>query len=195
MNKEKRVEIFATELGYIENEEVREFTENILSLIPDCFFSMPASLSGKNHPEFALGEGGLVRHTKATVGIAMELFRTRIYKIYGIAKDLIIASLILHDGMKAGLDCSYTLIDHPILMSNLIQDYAVENEIGNWYTIICENVISHMGRWGRDEYGIKTTPTPVTEFQKFTHICDYLASRRFISVDFEKFYKYNEEDK
>ena len=42
-------------------------------MLPDYFFSVSASSTGKYHPSFSLGNGGLLRHTKVVVKIAYEL--------------------------------------------------------------------------------------------------------------------------
>lgn len=85
---------------------------------------MPASTSGRFHPEFSLGEGGLVRHTKAAVRIAIELFRDSVFNTFEFMEheqDLIIMALILHDGLKQGWnEEGHTRFDHPFLMSNII---------------------------------------------------------------------------
>ena len=68
-------EIFATELSYIMDDTLRTFISQCLDGLPNYFRHIGASTSGKYHPAYTLGEGGLVRHTKAAVGIAKELIR------------------------------------------------------------------------------------------------------------------------
>ena len=46
--------------------------------------------------------------------------------------------------------------------------------------LIAELVESHMGEWN---YSV--LPKPKTDLQKFVHECDYLASRKFLEVNFE----------
>ena len=45
----------------------------LIDSLPDYFFEVAAASTGKYHPKYAQGEGGLVRHTKAAVKIAYEL--------------------------------------------------------------------------------------------------------------------------
>ena len=66
-------EVLNRELNYIKDERIRKSCEIILDLLPDYFFSIPASSTGKYHPEFSLGERGLIRHVKAAVKIAKDL--------------------------------------------------------------------------------------------------------------------------
>ena len=120
-----KVGCFKTELNYIKNDDYRKNAEVLIGLLPDYFFEIPASSTGKYHPSFALGPKGLLRHTKVAVRMAYEFYNDK--SITGIfkdeEKDLMIIALILHDGLKSGLDHQqYTLFDHPILVSNYIKD-------------------------------------------------------------------------
>ena len=122
MNK---IDYFNKEYTYIKNNKYRENLKIMVNLLPDHFFEVPASSTGKYHPEFSLGDGGLLRHTKAAAKIAYEFYNDE--PITGIfnqnEKDLMIFALILHDGLKSGLEKSqYTLVDHPLLISNYIKD-------------------------------------------------------------------------
>ena len=54
-----------------------------------------------------------------------------------------------------------------------------------WYMIKC-CVTSHMGEWNKDYITHKEIlPLPQTKIQKFVHLCDYLASRKLIEINFE----------
>ena len=69
----KKKEQFTKEIGYIKNPKYKENIEILIDLLPDYFFEVPASSTGKYHPSYALGDGGLVRHVKAAVRIGHEL--------------------------------------------------------------------------------------------------------------------------
>ena len=97
-----KIEIFRNELGMIQNELMRDFIGYCVDYLPDYFFEIPASSSGKFHPPYALGHGGLMRHTKAAVKIAYDL--VRLEQNQHLDSDLIIAALILHDGIKRGTE-------------------------------------------------------------------------------------------
>lgn len=184
-----RLKIFETELSYIENPKIKEFTEKALNNLPEYFFSIPASSTGKYHPSYALGEGGLVKHTQAAVRIAVELFRVKIFKYTEDEKDMIISSLILHDGCKSGLSHDkYTLTEHPLIVAKMIKENneicnCIDNETLN---IIISNIESHMGFWTFD-YKTKRNvlPKPKTKLQNFVHWCDYLASRKCLEFNFD----------
>ena len=185
----KKKELFEKEVGYIKNTRYKENINILIDLLPDYFFVIPASSTGKYHPNYALGDGGLVRHVKAAVRIAYELLANPITggKFTTDEKDLIIMALIMHDGLKSGLvKNKYTQADHPLLVSNYIKDNKdkltlTENEI----FALTNMIESHMGIWNKDYNGNEILPIPVNKYQKFVHMCDFLASKKFIEMNFE----------
>ena len=46
-------------------------------------------------------------------------------------------------------------------------------------------ISSHMGPWNQDFNGNEVLPKPSNKFQRFVHMCDYLASRKVIDVKFD----------
>ena len=78
MEKNERVALFERELSYIKDENIKEFAKRIIEDADEYFFTVPASSSGKYHPDFARGEGGLVRHTKAVVFFTAEFCHIRV---------------------------------------------------------------------------------------------------------------------
>jgi len=185
MNK---TEYFIKELNFIENYPIREITEKLIGQLPDYFFTVPASSTGKYHPEYALGEGGLVRHTQAAVRIANDLLRLEMFKGLLEKKDLIISALLLHDGLKYGYEHQqFARADHPVLaaefVKNSLQSNVKETEIINEIASLIE---THMGQWNTDwKGGTEIMPKPQTKAQAFVHLCDYLASRKFLEFNFE----------
>lgn len=179
-------EVFKTELSYIVDEDIRESLAILIDKIPDYFFTIAASSTGKYHPAYALGDGGLVRHTKAAVRMAYELFG--IYKFPQREKDLIIMALILHDSVKKGEEESkYTLFDHPMMAALFIEKYKDELKLSKEdITFVGECISSHMGRFNTSDYSDVILPLPKTPQQKFVHMCDYLASRKVININFDE---------
>ena len=45
-------------------------------------------------------------------------------------------------------------------------------------------ISSHMGNWNTDYNGNEVLPKPKDKYQRFVHMCDYLASRKVINVEF-----------
>lgn len=181
--------IFNNELELIKNDRLRKSCEVLLNELPDYFYEIPASSTGKYHPKFALGEGGLVRHTKVAVRIAYEIIKTQsIGNVFtDDEKDLILISLMLHDGLKEGFPKGkYTKFDHPILAANFVKDKANLTELtSEEVKLISTNISSHMGEWNKSDYSDITLPLPKNKYQKMVHMCDLLASRKFINVEFD----------
>ena len=185
-----KVKVFEKEIGYVNNPRYKVSIEKLIELLPDYFFEVPASSTGTYHPSFALGNRGLVRHTKVAVRVAKELFNDD--SISGgythNEKDLMIMALIMHDGLKSGLIKSeYTSFDPPLLVSKYIRENRDKTELkDNELEFLCKVIESHMGPWNTNSYSNVTLPVPETRYQRFVHMCDYLASRKFLDVKFDK---------
>ncbi|MBR2840994.1 MAG: HD domain-containing protein [Bacilli bacterium] len=181
-------ETFKRELSYIKKEKYRENAKILINSLPDYFFKVAASSTGKYHPSFALGEGGLVRHTKVAVKLAKEISENNSigYIFTDDEKDLMIISLIMHDGLKHGIkEEKYTRFDHPILMASHIKDMKDRLTLSqDEIEFISDSIASHMGQWNTNPYSDVVLPLPKNKYQKFVHMCDYLASRKFIDVKF-----------
>lgn len=187
MAKENNIlELFEQELNLIQDERVKEFTKEMLLLAPDYFRVVPASSTGKYHPAYALGEGGLVRHTRAAVRIAHELLRVDAFKAFRSKESLIYSALILHDTIKHGLEGSpYTVVTHPILAADFIYEHAKDEDV-ELAERIGSLIESHMGQWNKDYKTKKEVlPKPHTKLETFIHLCDYLASRPCLTHDFD----------
>ena len=184
-----REELFLDELGYIKDEELSEALLNIINLLPEYWLEEAASSTGKYHPDYALGKGGLLRHSKAAMRIGFELLNNPCIgdKYTDREKDLMLMSLLVHDGLKLGLPQEkYTRFDHPILMGKFILDNYKEIGISKEDAEFMDNVIkTHMGPWTTDYDGNEVLERPKTKYQNFVHMCDYLASRKCILVPFE----------
>lgn len=191
MTEQEKTETFRLELNCIQNPDIKKFTESMIGRLPDYFFEVPASSTGKYHPSYALGDGGLVRHTKAAVRIAIELFRchTVTGKFSNIAQDKIIAALILHDGCKSGIEKqTYTVARHPLeIVEFCDQQDDVKGLIEEKdYSDIMNNIATHMGEWTFDfKSKRKVLEEPTTGTQIFVHMCDYLASRKCLEFNFD----------
>lgn len=180
-----KIENFIVELSYIKDEKVRDSLEIMINKIPDYFFTIAASSTGKYHPKYATGDGGLLRHTKAAVRMAEELFG--IYKFPDYTKDLIIMALVLHDSLKKGMvEEKYVRFDHPLLAADFVRNNAAELKISKEdVEFVADAISSHMGRFNTSDYSDVILPLPKTPEQKFVHMCDYLASRKVIKIDFD----------
>ena len=177
----EKIEVFTDEINSIENKYIKNITIDILKDLPSYFWEIPASSSGKYHPQYATGNGGLVRHVKAAVKIANSLFE--IFEFNQINQDIIISALLLHDGLKCGLNKEkHTVFNHPTLMRDFILN-KYKNNNNSIIIAIANCVASHMGKWNIKHNIV--LPLPKTERENFVHVCDFLASRKFINIDFE----------
>ena len=183
-------EIFKTELNYINDSEVRKSLIVMLELLPDYFFKVAASSTGKYHPAYATGEGGLLRHSKAAMRIGFELLNDPAIgdKYTSMEKDIMLMGLLIHDGLKLGIpESKYTKFDHPILMANYIEENKDKLTISDKDRELLESVIkTHMGPWTTDYNGNEVLEKPKTKYQNFVHMCDYLASRKCLLVSFDE---------
>lgn len=186
MNK---IDVFNKEYMYIKNVKYRENLKKLVALLPDYFFEVAASSTGKYHPGFSLGEGGLVRHTKAAVRIAYELYNTESVtgKFTDDEKDLMLVGLLLHDGLKHGKGKSeYTVFEHPIVVCDFIRENKDKLTLSASEIDFITNVIeTHMGPWTTDYKGNEILEKPSNRYQKFVHMCDFLASRKFLDIKFD----------
>ena len=185
-----RLEMFVEELEYINDESYKKVLLNIINMLPEYWIHEAASSTGKYHPEYALGEGGLLRHSKAAMRIGYELLNNPCIgdKYTAREKDLMLMSLLVHDGLKLGDPQErYTRFDHPILMANFIIDKYKELDLSKEDAKFMGDVIkTHMGPWTTDYNGNEVLERPKTKYQNFVHMCDYLASRKCLLVPFDK---------
>lgn len=216
----KTSEIFKKDIKFIKSKHLQKIVANTLDASPECIQYIAASSTGKYHPEFSLGTGGLVRHIKATVGFAYALIESSVLE--GMLKaenpsggyntnyeDIVYASLILHDCCKARDDDEEhrTQFAHPLLAATLFKNtankYIEENKdnicdedmirLKEVIPLIERCVVSHMGKYNRSKYEkdvVLLKPTTVLEW--FVHQCDLLSSRRYLDFDYNKFKKETE---
>lgn len=185
-----RNEIFRKELSYIEDSRLFENAKKLITLLPDYFFEVPASSTGKYHPACSQGKGGLLRHTKLAVRLAYEIL---LDDCIGNAfnkneKDLIIMALIMHDGCKSGLiKTEYTVANHPLIVSKLIRDNKeILTLTDDELNLLCSMIETHMGPFNKDYKGNTLMPLPSNRYQKFVHMSDLLASKKFLDVKFNE---------
>ena len=185
MNK---VSYFNKEYTYIKDDKKREDLKYLVNNLPDYFFEIPASSTGKYHPEFASTENGLVKHTKVAVRIAKELLdNTGLNNFTDNEKDIIIMALILHDGLKKGNpEEKHTKFEHPLLASEYIKSNRKKLSLNdNEIELITRIISSHMGIWNKDFNDNEVLPKPKDKYERFVHMCDYLSSKKFINVNFD----------
>ena len=184
----EKIEYFNKEYEYIKNDKKKNDIKYLVSKLPDYFFEIPASSTGKYHPDFASTSHGLVKHTKVAVRIAKELLdNPGLNNFTDDEKDIIIMALILHDGCKSGMvKEKYTRFDHPLIICDLINENRSKLSLNDGEVDLLTRVISsHMGIWNKDYNGNEVLPIPKDKYQRFVHLCDYLSSKKFIDIKFD----------
>ena len=178
--------VFEREINYIQTPSYREDLRKLIEGLPDYFFELEASSTGKYHPRYALGKGGLVRHTKAAVRFGYELLSDPIIgdKYTVREKDLMLMSLVIHDGLKYGNPKEqYTRADHPLLAAEYVRSKKEELSLSEKdIEDMCCVIASHMGPWNTHPY-----TKPKTKYENFVHMCDYLASRKVFQLEFDDY--------
>ena len=184
-------EVFKTEINYLKNPKYQENVKTLIELVPDYFFIIPAASTGKYHPQFAQGEAGLVRHTKAALKIAKDILSLEYMNniFTNDEKDLLLIAIMFHDTHKLGVPKEkYTRFDHPLLAASFIKDNQdkttfTDKEIN----IITKTISSHMGQWNTNSYSNITLPKPNDKYEFFVHMCDFLSSKKYLDVKFDKY--------
>ena len=204
MSPRDKVTLFEKELSYIHDSHLEAFAEVCLMDAPEYFFHIPASSTGKYHPQYAMGEGGLVRHVKAAIGIFHELCKADIdmyyyheYYLLGDKlssidrdqlQDEVLIALLLHDIMKHGYAEGHTIHEHPLYAAQFFEHEAKEYGLSPSVTQrISSMIASHMGKWNLSQYSSIALPTPESGLwgNKLVHLCDYLASRKCLEYQFD----------
>lgn len=189
ISREDRLKMFANEIGDIYDKDLKELATELIANADDYFFTVPASSSGKYHPPFDLGCGGLVRHTRCVAFMAMSIAESQCMST--MDRDSLIVAAIAHDIKKQGNgNGNHTVFEHPIYAKNYVLE--IHKKINSAVPIdvvekIANAVHSHMGKWGHDKEFIKGNnplPMPSNEFEFALQTADYIASRKEI-VDFK----------
>lgn len=175
MNKS---DYFETEISKIVDFTLQDFCRFFLNEeVPKYFWEIGASSSGKYHPKFSQGIGGLVRHTKAVVWFADELLRGSYYYLEDVHKDYVILACILHDIAKYGVKDEMDKESYSAHAENASE--MVANAWREYFKeeapyVLLNAIASHMGRWGKTK--------AMTQLDRCVHLADYVASRNFIDI-------------
>lgn len=176
-------EFFEREILLIENEDLQNFARWFFdNFVGAWFWQSGASASGKYHPEFTHGEGGLVRHTRAVCMVCEELLRMSTYAyMKPDYKDYARLACLLHDTCKyGGLEEDHEVYKiHGALAADKVAFAWHEffNGGDNCPELLTMAIRSHMGQWteNRDD-------RPFTNIDRLVHLSDYIASRPFWDI-------------
>ena len=165
------------EVNLIVNDTIKDFTKKCLAMAPDYFWTIPSSSTGKHHPADENVEGGKRIHTQKVVKVANALCTN--FDIKGADKDCVISATTLHDICSQGypLKENFTVSGHGSLFGRLVWDLHMDVLNNQYFSTICRLVATHMGKWD--------VPYVVSgdKLMIVVQISDYIASRKFISID------------
>ena len=175
-----KTDFFKRELDLIVNEDLRMMVKSYLEeSVPEYFWEIGASSSGKFHPAFSQGKGGLVRHTKAVVMFAEELLRMSSYAFMRDEyKDYVIAACLVHDTAKYGAK-EYDKAEyknHAPAAAVAFDTWCMSLDY-DCSEFLLNAIASHMGQWSTDR-----DDRPFTNIDRCVHMADYMASRPFIDI-------------
>lgn len=180
-------------LATIVNEDIREFAKALVEELPDYIWHVGASSTGKHHPAYSLGEGGLMRHQIAVVRFLNFFFELEQYNTMFTSRemDLMRVAGLVHDGRKSGEQSDYerskfTKFDHPIQMANVVRSFDGKYLTHDELEFIAHCISSHMGQWNTDRKSSVVLDKPKDGYQFFVHLADYLASRKDLTMAFDK---------
>jgi hypothetical protein len=191
MTNEEKIALFEKEIAYMEIENIKDFFKKAITLVPDYFFEVPASSSGKFHSSLECGFGGLVYHTRSVAKIANYLVNLQQYKskLNEVEKDCVICAALLHDCLKHDWEnkTGFSVHQHPVLAAEFVKtNNGLDGIIGDEIrTIIGDAVASHSGEWTTSRRSKIVLPSPQTLIQELVHLSDYIASRGDIHILFE----------
>ena len=175
----------------LENEDMKEFFKELIKTVPSYFWTVGASSTGKYHPQFALGDGGLVRHTCALVRFLNHTFEIEsMNKWTSRERDMLRICGAMHDTRKSGTQeeyehNKYTKFEHPLYAAEVIRSFDGKFLTHDEIEQMATTTESHMGAWNTDKRSSTVLPKPTTRMQKMLHWADYLASRKDIEVKFD----------
>lgn len=179
-------------LSTIVNNDIREFAQSLVETLPAYIWEVGASSTGKYHPAYSLGVGGLMRHQIAVVRFLNYFFELEQYntKFTSREMDLMRVAGLVHDGRKSGEQNDYarskfTKFDHPIQMANVIRSYEGKYLNHDELEFIAHCIESHMGQWNTDRKSSIVLQKPMDDYQHFVHLADYLASRKDLTMAFD----------
>ena len=185
MELKERLDLFKAELSLIARADVRDFTKAVIGKAPDyVFWDCPSSSSGKYHPIDELSGDGTILHERKVFAVAYELSRGLDCEYN---RDLVLSAVLLHDLVKQGFESTgHTVRNHPQLAAQLIADVynsdfkdKLDKEAAN---IIYWSVFHHYGPWTLES--VKKPLREYTQEELCMYMSDYIASKRFIKVDF-----------
>lgn len=202
MTRDEGYALLAPYIASIGIRSVREFVVAALAQGPESFWVVPASSTGKNHPEDELGQGGLVIHTAKACRYALDLLRRDAQEFYGEGerRDIIIAGCVLQDLYRSGLpgrelydgDRLRTDPLHMAYVRFALKDIVLTVDIHDdsdggpelpasrypWFNDLMVAIEGHYGPWSP----MPQLQLPKDDWRNLVFEADYAVSRKCVMV-------------
>jgi len=163
----KAEEVFAEELAKIKDTDIKDFVIDVFdTMVPDYFWTEQCSSTGKYHPRWNQGKGGIVRHIKVATFYAAEFTRAMPLEREEVMRsgfgtdlytDIVIAATLLHDGIKHGPEYDGTKASmpkdncesHGYVFAQYIYEkkFAPRGSCPLKFKAILRGISGHMGIW------------------------------------------------
>jgi len=167
-------------VNQINNEKIRNFTIAVLNAVPDDFWTMKTSTSGKYHPPECNEVGGLIIHIQRACYFGSLFINANGWDSLNIRGDILLSALLLHDiGKREKYDKYWDYVNHPISGSKMLYPYKhmLPEKV---FVMISNCVLHHMNR-----FGPKTIQKPDNKYnilELYTYQADYLASQKSLKI-------------
>lgn len=165
----------------IHSAAIQDFVKACLKDVPEEFEKIPASTSGKYHPEKARGEGGLLWHVQRACWFGFKLIQANKWEKNDIKGDIVLAALILHDiGKKKDYKNYWEYVDHPKTAAKMIERHKgmLPEKV---FKMIQGCVLHHMG-----PFGGKFFMKPMNQYnllEVIVYMADYFASLKELEIN------------
>jgi len=174
---------FKTEIEKIKTEYLRIDCKALLMECSDYICDAPASSSGKYHPPWSNGVGGLLRHTRAVCKLTELMLQQDPKYDNDIEWDIIYIGALLHDMKKyTEKDQKYIHNEHAIMMGDAIRSKFADSI---YWPLIADIVDTHMSRWHTDKNGKELGKPPTKPEHYIVAYADYLCAKKVITIKFD----------
>ena len=168
-----------------ETGEFKRYLADMVEEMPEYFFTMPSSTSGRHHNKTQCRPHGQLYHVFMFQSILEHRLRLKHNKeLYPTPeeRDAMRCVPLLHDAVKCGwgdeFETRWTKPEHPMLAKRFVLDTKVKHDIPAEYKqMIADMCEAHSGEWNKDRSGRVIMSEPRNEREFFIHECDILASR------------------
>ena len=188
------INYFQKEFSYIKSDEYKNDYKVLVDLLPDYFFKVAASSTGKYHNKTQCETYGQLWHIYMFSSILNHRLNLKGNKERfksTTQRDCMRCVPAFHDAIKYGLDgenAKYTVFEHPMLAHDWVLNTKVKHDIDAKYKkVIADMCAAHSGQWTTSNKSKTVLPEPSNAMEVVIHECDYLSSRVDIDMTIPKY--------